>query len=105
MYFPREGERVKFSWDPEKEKANKRTHNVSFSEACTVFSDKFELTLYDKEHSEDEERWITLGQTVDGNLLVVVHTFGYTNEREHVRIISARNADKSEMKQYFERRG
>lgn len=62
------------------------------------------LTLYDDEHSEDEDRWITIGQTPN-NILVVVHTFRKVKGKETVRIISARKATKIEIRQYIERRG
>jgi hypothetical protein len=96
---------VRFEWDPEKEKTNKRKHKVAFLEACYVFADEYMLTLYDKEHSEDEDRWITIGQIPGDKILVVVHTYRKTRGRETVRIISARKATKKEVKQYLERRG
>ncbi len=49
---------MKFEWDAEKEKTNRKKHKVSFIEACYVFADKYMLTLYDEEHSGDEDRWI-----------------------------------------------
>ena len=75
-----------------------------FRLAATVFHDPNQLTAYDEEHSEEEERWITLGLDSRGVLLVVVHTF--TEESEdviRVRIISARKAEPSEEMQYQER--
>jgi hypothetical protein len=95
---------VKFTWDPDKDKANKQKHGVTFLEACYVFADKFILTLYDDEHSGNEDRWVSIGQTPN-NILVVVHTFQEIKGSEYVRIISARQANKSEIKQYIARRG
>jgi uncharacterized protein len=69
-----------------------------------ICADKSMLTLFDQEHSEDEDRWTTMGQTPDGKLLIVNHTYGKVARTEHVRIISARKATKGEAKQYFERR-
>jgi len=95
---------MRFEWDPGKAKANERKHKVGFSEACLIFADKFELTLRDEAHSDDEERWITVGQLPDGKCLVVVHTFSSISGEEAVRIISARTATKPELKLYHERR-
>ncbi len=56
--------RYRFEWDPAKEKANIHKHKVSFRKAATVFRDPNQLSIYDQEHSEDEDRWITMG--IDG---------------------------------------
>jgi uncharacterized protein len=95
---------LRFEWDPEKDKENRKKHRVAFTDACYVFADKSMLTLFDHEHSEDEDRWITMGQTPDGKLLIVIHTHRQVARTEHVRIISARKATKGEATQYFERR-
>jgi uncharacterized DUF497 family protein len=95
---------MRFEWDLEKEKENRKKHKITFTEACYVFADKSMLTIFDLEHSSDEERWITMGQTPEGKILTVVHTYKKVAGLEHVRIISARKATKSEEKQYFERR-
>jgi len=95
---------VKFEWDRDKEKANKSKHKVTFMEACYVFTDKYMLTLYDEEHSENEDRWVTIGETLNSRILVVIHTYRKAKGRESVRIISARKATKREEKQYSERR-
>lgn len=95
---------MKFEWDIEKERLNRRKHKVAFREACYIFADKYMLTFYDKEHSEDEDRWITIGQSLSGSILVVVHTYRKIKGKETVRIISARKASKYEEKQYIERR-
>jgi uncharacterized DUF497 family protein len=63
------------------------------------------LTLFDHAHSDDEDRWITMGQTSGNQVIVVVHTYGKTRGKESVRIISARKATKKEEKLYYERRG
>lgn len=95
---------MRFEWDPEKEAANRKKHKVSFTEACFIFSDSHMLTLFDDEHSDDEDRWVTMGQTPEGILLVVIHTYRRDDSGEYVRIVSARKATKNESKQYFERR-
>jgi len=95
---------VKFEWDPEKDKANRNKHNLTFLEACYVFADKYMLTFFDEGHSEDEDRWITLGQIPNGKILVVGHTYRKIRGKESVRIISTRKATKHEERQYVERR-
>ncbi len=95
--------RYYFEWDPQKAKANIQKHKVSFERACTIFKDPQALSIYDEEHSEKEDRWITLGMDINGNILVVVHTFDQINENScKIRIISARKATKREIKQYNE---
>ena len=95
---------MRFDWDLEKERLNRRKHKVAFAEACEVFTDRSMLTLFDHEHSDDEDRWITMGRSDDGKILVVVHTYKKIAGKEFVRIISARTATRREAGQYFERR-
>ncbi len=95
---------MKFEWDSEKKKANRQKHKISFLEACYVFADKYMLTLYDDEHSAEEDRWTTIGQSLSNRIPVVVHTYRKIKDKESVRIISARKATKHEEEQYFERR-
>jgi uncharacterized DUF497 family protein len=93
----------RFDWDPAKEAENIRKHKVSFRRAATVFRDPNQLSIYDEEHSEAEDRWITIGIDGTGILRVVVHTFEDVNESSfEIRIISARKATKRETKQYRE---
>lgn len=90
-----------FEWDPAKGRQNARNHRVTFERGATVFLDPNALSLFDEQHSEAEERWITLGLDQTGVLLVVCHT--YREEAEstaRVRLISARKATKKERKQY-----
>ena len=63
-----------FEWDPKKAQKNLKKHGVGFEQATQVFIDPLALTVLDETHSEDEERWITMGKAND-SLLVVVHTF------------------------------
>lgn len=66
-----------------------------------MFRDLRALTIYDDEHSDDEERWVTLGQAENGQVLVVVHTSEEVSATEQrIRIISARRADKQEARDY-----
>ena len=74
---------------------------VTFEQAATVFRDPLALSLYDDEHSETEERWLTLGLDESGALLVVSHTFEELGDEEAlVRVISAREATTHERAQY-----
>ena len=95
---------MRFSWDITKERANKHKHRVSFTEACYVFADKSLLTIFDQDHSDDEDRWITIGMVEDGRVLVVVHTYHKIGKEESVRIISARKASRKEAETYYARR-
>lgn len=90
-----------FEWDPTKAAGNRRKHGIGFELAATVFRDPLALSRFDDEHSETEERWVTLGQAENGSLLVVVHTFQVIDEHNAaVRIISARPATKREQRDY-----
>ncbi|MDE2024025.1 MAG: BrnT family toxin [Gammaproteobacteria bacterium] len=89
---------MEFEWDAAKAAANLKKHRVSFEEAASVFGDALALTFADPDHSADEERWLTFGLSHTGRLLVVSHA-----ERSgRVRIISAREATKHELKIYQE---
>lgn len=95
----------RFDWDPDKEALNIRKHRISFRRAATAFRDQNQLTLFDEEHSNTEDRWVTMGLDSTGTLRVVVHTFEQVDEDLcEIRIISARKATKSEAEQYMERR-
>jgi len=87
-----------FDWDDQKARVNERKHGVSFEEAQTVFYDENARLRYDTAHSLDEERYILLGVSNMLRLLVVCHV--YREEKEVIRIISARKATKQEGKQY-----
>lgn len=94
---------MKFEWDPEKERANIKKHAVTFEEASYIFSDPYALNKYDDAHSEDEERWVLLGKSLNEVMLVVVHTYRDKDGIELVRIISARKATGNECKVYESR--
>lgn len=87
---------MNFQWNPDKEQGNIRKHAVSFSEAMTVFNDPLELTIADPDHSLDEFRFISIGVSTAGRILVV----SYTERRGDIRIISARPVTARERKQY-----
>jgi uncharacterized DUF497 family protein len=85
-----------FEWDPRKARSNLIKHGVGFEEASTVFGDLLSLTIPDPEHSRTEERYVTMGTTFTGKLLVVVHT----DRGDNIRIISARRASRRERSSY-----
>lgn len=85
---------IKFEWDFAKATANVKKHGISFEEAQSVFHDEFAVQFFDDEHSTTEERFLLLGMSTGGRLLLVCHC-----EREAgdiIRIISARKATKTE---------
>ncbi len=89
---------MNFEWDPRKAETNLRKHGVSFTEAGTVFGDDLAITAPDPDHSKDEDRYITIGWSNRGRLLMIAH-----NDRsERIRIISARELTRSERKAYEE---
>jgi len=92
---------VIFDWDPEKAKHNLRNHGVSFEEAATVFLDPLAMTYPDPDHSEREDREITIGYSAGERLLFVSHA----QRRDRIRIISARKAIRRERKQHEEGTG
>ena len=93
-----------FEWDFWKAHSNREKHGVSFEEAARVFLDRHAVSLFDDEHSDREDRWITLGRPPSGPLLVVVHTFDDPGQnRFRLRLISARRATAREQRQYEER--
>ena len=85
---------MEFEWDPNKAASNLRKHGVRFAEAMTVFEDDVMLTMPDSE--PDEERFVAIGLSSLGRVLVVV----YTTRIERIRIISARNATRKERAEY-----
>lgn len=91
---------MEFEWDIKKEKANIRKHKISFKEAIFVFSDQNALTIPDVNHSDFEDRWVTLGFIPTGQIILVIHTHRIRNLEKTIRIISARKATKKEMAQY-----
>ena len=91
---------VRFEWDPAKASANLRSHKVSFAEAVTVLEDEFALTREDPD-AADEARFVTLGLSDQGNLLVVVYTY---RDPDIIRLISAWKANKRQRTDYEKRR-
>ena len=77
-----------------------RKHGVDFNLAATVFRDPFALSVLDEDHLETEERWVTVGESQQDQLLVVVHTARQIGERIVAHIISARPATRHERRQF-----
>ncbi len=90
---------MEFEWDRDKARANLLKHGVSFDEAKTVFDDQLYIDFYDPDHSDEEERYILVGQSHQRRLLVV----SYTERDDRMRLISARNATNRERSAYEER--
>ena len=89
---------MEFEWDPDKAAQNLRKHGVSFAEVSTVFGDSLAGTAADPEHSLRESRYITVGTSNRGRLLIIAHA----DRGERVRIISARKLTRTEREAYEE---
>ena len=87
-----------FEWDTKKARLNIEKHGISFDEASTAFRDPLSQTIDDPLHSDDEGRFVLIGRSLQGRLLVVVHT----ERGDRIRIISARLATKKERFRYEE---
>lgn len=85
-----------FEWDELKAAANLRKHGVSFAEAATLFGDPLEMTISDPDHSQGEFRFLSIGRSGTGRMLVVA----YTERLLRIRIISARPATPREVEYY-----
>jgi len=90
---------VTFTWDPKKAKENLKKHGVDFREAATVFGDTLSTTFPDTDHSAGERRFLTVGMSAAGRILVVSHTEVVANT---IRIINARTATRRERRFYEE---
>lgn len=89
---------MNFDWDKSKAQANLAKHGVTFDEARSVFADPFYVDFYDPDHSDEEERYIIIGQSQQQRLLVV----SYTERQQQTRLISAREATQREKQAYEE---
>ena len=87
---------MQFEWDPAKAAANLNSHHVGFREAAAVFEDPLSTTFPDEAHSEEEARFLTIGMSTRGQVLVVAHT----ERNDTIRIISARRATRREREFY-----
>ena len=88
---------MEFEWDLNKAEQNEKKHGICFSEATTIFRDPFEITISDPDHSSGEYRFISIGKSRTGSLLIVSYT---ERELDRIRIISARKATHREQKYY-----
>ena len=87
---------LQFEWDPAKAASNLRKHGVAFEEAATAFGDPLSLTIADPLHSEAEDRFVQIGRSQAGRLVVVAHV----ERGGSIRVISARPATRQERKTY-----
>ena len=90
---------LRFLWDLRKAASNVRKHGVGFGEATAVFDDPLSVTISDPDHSTDEQRFLLLGLSNRGRLLVVAHS----ERGKSIRIISARRATRRERRTYEEK--
>ena len=93
---------LSFEWDGKKNRANIKKHGISFEEAQSTFKDEHAIQFFDPDHSASEDRFILLGISATLRVVVVCHCF--RGDDLVVRIISARKADQSEEKDYWEAR-
>ena len=87
---------MEFEWDPHKATSNFAKHNISFHEASTVFGDSLSLTFPDPDYPHGETRYITIGESAQGQLLIISHT----DRGKRIRIISARGVTRRERRIY-----
>jgi uncharacterized protein len=87
---------MQFEWNESKAERNLSKHGVSFEEAKTVFEDPLYVDFYDPDHSEDEERYLIVGESNRGRLLIV----SYTERGDSIRLISAREVTRTEREAY-----
>jgi uncharacterized DUF497 family protein len=92
---------LRFEWDPRKAAANLRRHRVSFEEASTAFYDETAMLIDDPDHSAIEERFVLLGLSASGRLLVIPHC--YRAGSDAIRLISAWKGDRRDRAFYFGR--
>lgn len=90
---------MQFEWDDNKEKINLSKHGIDFSTAALVFQDENRIEFYDKAHSEDEDRYITIGQI---NGVAIIAMVVYTERENTIRLISARKATSQERRRYYD---
>ena len=89
---------MKFEWDENKAAVNLSKHGISFEEARTVFDDPLYVDFYDPDHSDEEDRYIIVGESQQGNLLIV----SYTERADFIRLISTRKVTRVEREVYEE---
>lgn len=87
---------MKFEWDPAKAEANLKKHGVTFEEGTTAFDDVLRIEFFDPDHSESENRFLVIGQSVEQRLVIV----SFTERENRVRIISVRLVTRKEKRDY-----
>ena len=90
---------LQFEWDSKKAQSNKKNHGITFEEASTIFGDLLSITIADPTHSIGEDRFITIGRSINDKFIVVVHT----DRDDIIRIISARKVTRNEKRQHEQR--
>lgn len=88
-----------FEWDKSKSNRNLKKHGVDFEEAKTIFNDPFAITIDDPDHSGEEDRYLDIGLSSKGKVLVV----WYNERNDKIRIIGSRKPTRSERKLYEKR--
>ena len=91
---------MRYEWDQHKNFANQRKHGISFDEAIEIFDDPLHVSILDEKYSYFEERWISVGNTKNISIIVVVNLFFSDEGEEVIRVISAREATNNERKKY-----
>ncbi len=89
---------LEFEWDLRKAETNLRKHKVTFQEASTVFADPLSATIHDPDHSDIEDRYLTIGLFIAGRILIIAHS----ERNNRIRIISARELTSPEKRHYEE---
>ena len=92
---------IKFEWDESKNELNQKKHGLSFETAKEVFFDEYAILFDDPDHSEEEDRFLIIGEIKSEQICIVSHC--YRDKENFIRLISARRATKAEQKIYFER--
>lgn len=87
---------MQFEWDPQKAESNLAKHGVGFDEAKTVWDDYFNIEFFDREHSQEESRYLMVGESKAQRLLII----SFTERGDMVRIISARELTQKERREY-----
>ncbi|ECY7903754.1 BrnT family toxin [Salmonella enterica subsp. enterica serovar Virchow] len=88
-----------FEWDEVKAASNYRKHGIRFEEAARVFDDPFHLSIQDR-YENGEYRWQSIGMVRDCMMVVVAHTTRFEDGTEIIRLISARRAERRELRRY-----
>ncbi len=89
---------IKILWSEKKNRQNIRKHKIDFNEARTIFDDPLQISISDPDHSFDERRYVTIGNSEQNRLLIIAHTF----HNDKIRIITARKPSRRERKNYEE---